>query len=164
MQPGSRRERMGPRPEPEGATTMPSPSVARRPALAGLAALWLLAMPLPVRAQEINWNTCARPTTTPLQTFACNTDTGPSFDLIVSMFPFTLMQNVVGSDIRVWFRSSQVTLPSWWQIQPGGCREAAFTVDGTAPFPAGCADPWLGQATVWAEIQNPTCDPPTLII
>ena len=108
--------------------------------------------------EYLNWGTCTNPLSNPVQSFACNNDSGPSFDLILTLIPFTQMTDAVSSSVLLWFQSNQPTMPDWWQVQPGGCRAGDFTVDSTAPFPAGCADPWLGQATIVAEFQ-PACAP-----
>lgn len=121
---------------------------------------------LPAHADllELNWNSCSETAGVPMQSFACNTSSGAPFDLIYSINPFTPMSGVTGADIHVWLQSSQSVLPSWWRLDAAGCRSGALSVDATGPYPAGCADPWLGAATVTADMAYLACRPDGLQI
>jgi len=107
---------------------------------------------------SLNWNSCVTPVGTPLQTFACDTNVGTPFDLIVGMSPFALMSDVRFVFARIWISADDPTLPSWWQVQPGGCRAAEFTLAPDPPFPTSCADPWFGRATLRVDFPQ-NCDP-----
>lgn len=133
---------------------------------AGILVLALTALPAAASAQTygFNWDTCAPANGAALQTFACDTNDGASFDLVMAMDPFTPMPNATGANSRIWFRTEAAALPSWWQVLPGDCRAGAIAGDATAPFPAGCADAWLGQATVTVSFSTLLCDPQLLIM
>ena len=105
----------------------------------------------------LNWSSCAPPSGVPLQTFACDGDTGAPFDLILTLIPPETVSNVSSATAFIEFKSDQATLPDWWQIQPGGCRADDFSVDPSPPYPSGCVDAWLGRATITAQFQTP-CD------
>lgn len=137
---------------------------ARLPLRACSLVVVLATLPAMAAAQTygLNWNTCAPANGAALQAFACDTNAGASFDLVMAMNPFTSMPNATGANARLWFRSEAADLPSWWQVQSGGCRAGALTVDATPPFPAGCADAWLGQASVTVNLATVACDPHVL--
>jgi len=138
--------------------------VARGASLIVAALVWLAAFSSVARAVvSLNWNTCAAPVGTPLQTFACDTNAGTPLDLIIEMNPFTLMSNVSIASVLLSFSSDQATVPDWWQIQPGGCRAADFAIAPDPPFPAGCADPWLGGATMIVDFLQ-ACDPRGMLL
>lgn len=142
---------------PTRMTFSPKHALARSRSALGALVL-VLALPASARAQTLGlgWNSCLYSPTPPVQAFACNTNTGTPFDLIVWMNAFTTMTEVVRSDTRMWFTSSAPALPSWWTIGPTGCRPGAITIETAAPLPASCSDPWLGQATISTSIASPS--------
>ena len=107
----------------------------------------------------LNWNSCQWLDGSPLRTFTCDSNSGATFDLIYSTDVFTSMPDVTGARIRLWIQTAEGVLPAWWQLQAGGCRSGAMTFDAAAPFPSGCADPWLGAATVGATATFLDCNP-----
>ncbi len=125
------------------------PSSLRRVAFPwSLAAMCLVAAAPFVHAEGINlsWNECGVQGD-PLQTFACDSNSGVPFELVASFVPpagITQLTGVQG-DIRV----SGLQFPDWWRLGTGQCRGFSSLVS-SMNFTAGptvCADPWNGLAS-----------------
>ncbi len=98
-----------------------------------------------------------------LQTFACDTNTGPAIRMTVSFQVDADIPDFVGMTAYVVGRTSVATMPDWWMLSPGQCRPApGFSANFTgAPYntSANCSDIWQGQGsgglTVYADHLTP---------
>jgi len=106
----------------------------------------LLALGLPTApafAQSINlsWNDCGA-AGTEIKSFACDINTGVTFDLVGSFVAPAGINQFVGitADLRV----AATTLPDWWKIGTGQCRTSAVITAHFDP-PSSCADPFDGN-------------------
>jgi hypothetical protein len=61
----------------------------------------------------------------------------PAFTLAAAVDSVVAIEGVV--DVL----SQSGTLPSWWELQPGGCRGSALVA--LEPVGSGCSDPWAGN-------------------
>jgi IPT/TIG domain len=102
---------------------------------------------------NMSWNDCGL-AGDEITTFACNTNSGPTFNLVGSFVPPAGVNELLGltADIRV--SSSQ--LPDWWKFGAGQCRGAGSLASNmnfqTGPF--SCANFWqgLGAATTSYDV------------
>jgi hypothetical protein len=122
---------------------MPRPFILL--ALAGL----LAAVPgvRPAEAQmELAWDQCpgssqARSN----KAFACQDDMALPMKVVVAFTPPTNLQRFVGYRAFIEISTSANTLPDWWAMQPGGCREGSLNVSISPTGVLGsCQNPWYG--------------------
>lgn len=102
-----------------------------------------LAQAQPLGSIALRWNDCYGDGGVAARNFACNTNSPPAEQLVVSAFPPAAMPQLNGASIVVDILMPSGTIPSWWQFQSGGCRPtsviAAFTPTATLNT---CLDPW----------------------
>ncbi len=82
------------------------------------------------------------------KTFACNTNVGAPFVLVASFTPPSGINQLVGIEAVVDFRTSVPMIPDWWWHGVGYCRGTtglSVSSDFTAG-PASCDDYWGGLA------------------
>lgn len=84
-------------------------------------------------------------------TWACRNDTTTRIRATCSFMPDESHPDLVGLTVCLAGVSEAATLPDWWQLGTGGCREGALTLslDGSAMVGGAeaCIDPWAGLAT-----------------
>jgi len=93
------------------------------------------------RAAGINlsWDECGT-SGSEIQTFTCDTNTGPPFALVGSFVPPAGINNFIGLSAEI--RTAATTLPDWWKLGVGGCRSPSsinVSFDGGLSV---CAEPW----------------------
>lgn len=113
----------------------------------GLFALALSASGARAQSGAINlaWNDCGV-FGLANRTFACDTNAGTS-TLIGSFIPMVDIPQFNGANGVVdVICSESASLPSWWMLQPGGCRAGALTAGFDFSGLSSCLDPWAGTA------------------
>lgn len=115
--------------------------------------LLALAAP-PAMAQgglNLYWNGCSADAEhAQSMTFACDTNTGPSFALWASVIVPADMPRFAGAhaivDVYFWYRGS---VPSWWLTNSGQCRAHAISMTfAPVEIATSCPDIWGGSAIV----------------
>jgi hypothetical protein len=112
------------------------------------AGIFLLALPVPMALAggvNINWGTGCWSDGAPLNllAFACNTNIFSS--TMTSSFAVSQDHpDFYGVEIHLVGQMQAGTIPSWWQMDLGECREGALSVsqDFTSAPRIGCVDPW----------------------
>lgn len=97
---------------------------------------------------NLSWNDCGA-AGAENQSFACNTNTGAAFVLVLSAVPPVGSTAITGTEISLDFNAASPTLPDWWKFKnTGWCRQTALlaSTDFTSWDPPSCADYWMGQA------------------
>lgn len=87
-------------------------------------------------------------------TFACNTNTGAPLTMFVSVYPGSELPQFVGVEVTIYSIVNGTTLPSWWQMGTGQCRDGAMTANAE-PSSYGlvqCDPIWGAQAPVTAFV------------
>lgn len=116
-----------------------------------LALLLALGVPAAFAQGGVNlyWDDCggtAGPVSS--KTFACDTDLGGPFTMILSVLPPAELPQFVGIEAYVDVVVNAPSLPPWWQMDTGQCRAGALsaTCDPNA-FVATACEPIWGGAT-----------------
>jgi hypothetical protein len=113
------------------------------------AALLLAATPVLAGGVNLNWGPTGWSQGMPqnLLTFACNTNTGSATMTISFATSFDQLR-FTGIEATLEGRATEQTVPAWWQMAPGECRESA--VSSSANFLSApqdvCLDVWGNQA------------------
>jgi len=94
---------------------------------------------------DLYWNECP-PLGSMNRSFACNTNAGANV-MVASFDPPAGITKLVASSAVIDLRSASSPLPSWWHLQPGGCRDGSLSVSFSPPAPFSCADYWSAGAT-----------------
>jgi len=97
---------------------------------------------------NLSWDDCGLAGTT-LKTFSCDTNTGAQ--VLVGSFrpPFTLPA-VTGMDALIDIQTPTYSVPSWWYLEPTGCRGASpglVAVDVNSAGTPSCPNLWGGAAS-----------------
>ncbi len=83
-------------------------------------------------------------------TWYCRNDTTTRIRMTCSFRPIRTHPAFVGLHVTLVGMTEASSVPDWWQLGDGGCREGALTLstDGSAMAggPSVCADPWGGAA------------------
>ena len=90
----------------------------------------------------LGWSDCLEGGGLATAAFACNTN---SVDFLL-VPAFTLAQaidSLVAIEGVIDMVSQGDPLPSWWELQPGGCRDGSLVAD--MPPADACLDPWGGN-------------------
>lgn len=96
---------------------------------------------------DLSWSDCGA-YGQGLRNWACTGTTGKNV-LIVSFQSPWPMPELIGASAVVDLQTNQATLSPFWQLQSGGCRSEAFSINSNfVSGPFSCADPWLGNAAV----------------
>jgi hypothetical protein len=84
---------------------------------------------------------------------ACDFNVGER-RLVMAFVPDSDQVQVIGWTVVVDFACDGPTLPSWWQVQPDGCRAGQLVAVSPTGFEGECADPWsvTGSAVVQSLI------------
>lgn len=95
---------------------------------------------------SLTWNDCsAGASASPTATFDCLVNVG-QHELVAGFHLPQAVDSVVGLELVIDLQAATATLPPWWELQPGGCRQnlldASADVAGTS-----CTDPWAGNGT-----------------
>lgn len=85
----------------------------------------------------VRWDDCP-PTGTIRKAFACDTNTGAAFDLVLAVSPPAGVQNFVGFVAVVDFDFESQATPSWWDFP--GCRAGTDLRVRQAAEPVSCPD------------------------
>ena len=129
----------------------------KRRLLFALALAALSAMPC-ARAHaagiNLSWNDCGTAGVED-QSFACNTNTGAAFVLVLSVVPPAGTTAITGAEISLEFNAASPTLPDWWRLEPGGCNAGAMTGTGDYTGLGACTDPWNGGGTALVQVWSP---------
>jgi hypothetical protein len=107
-------------------------------------------------AQGLNlyWNDCGGGTGAAIsRNFACDTNTGDPFTMVLSVFPPYEMPQFVGVEARIDALVNSASLPPWWQTAVGQCRAGAVsaTCDPNSFGALSCPDLWDGAPAVSAS-------------
>ncbi len=112
------------------------------------AALLSMASPafaVPDPGLNLAWTTCASQGGTSNLDFACNDDFA-QLDLAMTFVLAAAAPGVTGIEIVVDLISATPTLPAWWDLGSGGCREGNLFASPAAPAGTLCTDWALGTA------------------
>src|SRR5262245_62793006 len=71
---------------------------------------------------NIAWNDCLGAGGTTNKSFACDASDGASA-MVVSFEPPTTIAHVIGGSATVDLRFATRSIPAWWQLAAGSCRE-----------------------------------------
>lgn len=99
----------------------------------------------PAAAQyELTWDQCPGSFSAKSnKAFACNDDNAPPMKLVIAFTPPKSMQRFVGYRVYMEISTAASTLPDWWALGPGDCREGALTPDVRPGTTLGsCSNPW----------------------
>lgn len=117
---------------------------------ASVSAMLLLALAAGhASAQGVNlyWNDCGGGSGAAInQVFACDTNLGGPFTMVLSVVPALEMPQFVAAEARLDVLVAGASLPPWWQVASGQCRAGALNVT-CDPIEFGalaCADVWDG--------------------
>jgi hypothetical protein len=66
--------------------------------------------------------------------------------------PQSTPADVIGVELVIDVQHAGTTLPDWWRMSPGDCRDGALSADGDFSAAPGCADPWAGGGA--AQVQG----------
>lgn len=104
-------------------------------------------------AQGVNlyWNDCGGGAgATISSSFACDTDAGDPFMMVLSVFPPVEMPQFVGLEASFDVLVNAASLPPWWQTASGQCRAGAISgsCDANAFGTFSCPDLWGGAHPV----------------
>src|SRR5205814_2282887 len=117
----------------------------KRALISSLALLLVLAA-APARAAgglALSWNDCSKDGAgTSLQSFACNTDFG-SHLLYCSLVAPQPVDSVLGVRIVIDLQVDAGSMPDWWRVDPGGCRDGALQADVSFGALPTCRNMWL---------------------
>lgn len=108
-----------------------------------IACLLIVATPASAGGINLSWSECGNGGTMN-RAFACNTNSGTQ-SLVVSFEPLVDMSNVTGLKALIDIQFDGVSIPDWWQLGVGGCREGSLTLDPNFIGAGFCADFWGGQ-------------------
>lgn len=120
---------------------------------AGLLLLTLVASVAAAGGVSMSWGDyCSQSDGGPWNlTWACRSDTFTGIRMSCSFKPDQSHADFIGLSVFLAGMSEAPTVPDWWQLGPGGCREGALTLstDGSTMTggPEACIDPWGGAAT-----------------
>lgn len=92
---------------------------------------------------HLAWDDCAAAGTS-LKTFACGTNSG-SETLVISFVPPAGITGFQSLDAHIQIATFDGTLPDWWSLGSGGCRQGALSANPNISASLGsCQDPWSG--------------------
>jgi hypothetical protein len=138
---------------------MPSPRSTRTIWFAPLAALFVSGLFLAVPSAHaqgdlaVRWSGCAPNGAINFEP-AAQCAVGVSEQrLVLSLSPATELTDVVGWTLVMDFASDAATLPPWWQVQPGGCRNT-IPNQMVAVMPLGnedCVDLWSASGSALVQ-------------
>lgn len=116
----------------------------------GLLILMLVAGPSPAAAQDglfLTWNECAEgPTALTSLSSACDANFGGQ-TLFAAFRLGQPIDSVIAVEITIDVQYAGASLPAWWQVAAGGCRDGALSADANLPGRTICANFWGGVAT-----------------
>jgi len=115
------------------------------------------------RTSGLSWDGCAAPPSN--RSFACDTNTGTPFELVMWLKPFPSFEShaVTGAEAGLTIQTPDPVLPSWWRIDPGGCRAGVASLTTTSTVLPGCADAWGGLASGSIEYVPAAYCPPNVL-
>lgn len=123
-------------------------------AFAGVVACILA--PRPLCAAEgiyLTWNDCYLGASQVSNVdFACAVSSG-SEELFCAFTMPQAANNVIGVEVVVDMQHSSTSLPDWWRLDKGGCRDGALTASPHPGSGTGCIDMWQGTGAI-AQIQG----------
>jgi hypothetical protein len=77
--------------------------------------------------------------------FACNSNNGSNLMYVSFVAPGGL-DTLVSAEAVIELVTNQATLPTWWNLQSGGCRSGDLSANfGFVAGPFNCQDPWGGN-------------------
>ena len=111
----------------------------------------------------LSWDGCAAPPSN--QAFACDTNTGAPFELVMWLVPFGWPEShqVIGAEAVLTIQTPDPVMPSWWRIDPAGCRAGVASLTSTSTALPGCADAWGGLASGSIQYVPATHCPPNVL-
>ncbi len=77
-------------------------------------------------------------------TFSCLTNAGER-QLVAGFTAGGPIDSVIGIEAVIDLIHEDATLPAWWHLESGGCREGALTASADLTGLDGCVDMWGGQ-------------------
>ncbi len=112
----------------------------------------LAAAPAFAGGVNLYWSDCSLGPGGTLQTFNCASNIGAPLDMVVSVIPPAPLANFAAAEFRVFSLVQSATLPPWWQVTVGQCREGAIaaTFDVSALPSLTCLDAWGGATPTGA--------------
>lgn len=96
----------------------------------------------------LNWNDCVLGAThTSNLDFACGTNSG-SNDLFCAFTMPQAADNVVAIDVVVDIQHSGSSLPDWWRLDVGGCRQGNLQATPNPGGRSACVNMWQGTGAI----------------
>ncbi|PYM05365.1 MAG: hypothetical protein DMD82_11295, partial [Candidatus Rokuibacteriota bacterium] len=125
--------------------SLPSPRLRAACACAAFAALAALVLARFAAAAgiDLSWNDCGA-AGAQLKTFACNTNSGSSFDLVGSFVPPSGINQLLGMSAELSIAST--SLPDWWKHGVGRCRGTDNLTSDFVFTSGACTDFWAKNA------------------
>lgn len=98
----------------------------------------------------LRWSDCA-PTGPPGMTLNC---TIPAFsrNLYASACPAAALSQVVAANLVFDVVTDSATLPDWWKLGPGDCRDGQLGADTDFSATVDCADAWGGAGVSLVQV------------
>ena len=121
---------------------------------ASLLALLAIAVPRASSAAEalwLGWDDCRSGSGSSNEDFGCGQNDA-TFDLYCSFQLPAPLTGVIGAEVVVDVQHASPTLPDWWLMGSGGCRQGELLANADFTTGGDCGDPWGGNAA--AEIQG----------
>lgn len=91
---------------------------------------------------NLGWNNCGTTSTTENRVFTCD-DNNLTFNLVGSFRVADPIAEYVGLSAFVDFRVNDASLPAWWSMGTGGCREGSLALVNVGTL-GGCTNPYSG--------------------
>lgn len=116
-----------------------------------LGSLAVLALAAPAAAGgfsagiNLHWDDCAAGGAATNKDDACDSNAGAPHKLVLSVEPSGQLTQMNGAQGIVDIQLDAATLPDFWQLGTGGCRNGRLAADagiGSATAPFSCLEPW----------------------
>jgi hypothetical protein len=127
--------------------------------------LALLATSLGARAAsaqfELAWDQCPGSFSAKSnKAFACQDDAAQPMKMVLAFTPPTALPRFAGFEAWIEISSSEPSLPDWWALETGECREGALSANlSTSGVLGQCQNPWAGENTGGGWIVMPGTSP-----
>jgi hypothetical protein len=101
-----------------------------------------IAWAAPAPGLYLSWNDCpGGASASPSATFSCDTESGEQ-DLIPAFVLSSPIDSVIAVEIVVDIQFAGFSVPSWWHLEPAGCRFGRLAPSTLPPPANACANFW----------------------
>lgn len=91
---------------------------------------------------NLGWNNCGTTSASENRVFTCD-DNNLTFNLVGSFRVAADISDYVGLSAFLDFRVNDSSLPAWWSLSTGGCREGSLALVNVGTL-GGCTNPYSG--------------------